>query len=38
MADRATFVTYKLTDGAREVVMVYATQAEATTPPPGTLT
>ena len=30
MADRATFVTYKLTNGHREVVMVYATQVEAT--------
>ena len=29
MADRATFVTYRLTNGAREVVMVYATQPEA---------
>ena len=35
MADRATFVTYKLTDGAREVVMVYATQAEATSAAAG---
>ena len=30
MADRATFVTYKLTRGHREVVMVYATDNEAT--------
>ena len=30
MADRATFVTYKLeSDGHRQVDMVYATQAEA---------
>ena len=35
MADRATFVTYKLTDGHREVVMVYATQAEATSAAAG---
>ena len=38
MADRATFVTYKLTETEREVVMVYATQTEATTAAAGDIT